>query len=89
MLVHHALGAASERGCRRFNFGGTWTTQDGVYRFKARFGAADMPYRYYVIRLRDESPLLAADPASARAAFDGYYLYPMQHDMQSETVESA
>jgi hypothetical protein len=79
LLVHRALGAAAERGCRRFNFGGTWLTQEGVHRFKARFGATDIPYRYYVIRLCDESPLLAADPASARAAFDGYYLYPMPH----------
>ena len=77
LLVHHALGEAAARGCRRFNFGGTWTTQEGVYRFKARFGATDVPYRYYVLRLRDESPLLAADPLSARAALDGYYLYPM------------
>ncbi len=77
LLIHHALGEASARGCSRFNFGGTWTTQEGVYRFKARFGATDVPYRYYVVRLRDESPLLDADPASVRAAFDGYYLYPM------------
>jgi hypothetical protein len=77
LLVHHAIAAAAARGCRRFNFGGTWKTQEGVYRFKARFGATDVPYRYYVTRHRDDSPLLAADPASARAAFDGYYLFPM------------
>lgn len=76
LLVHHAIAASAARGCRRFNFGGTWKSQAGVYRFKARFGARDVPYRYYVTRRRAESPLFAVDSASWPAALDGFYLFP-------------
>jgi GNAT acetyltransferase-like protein len=74
LLVHHAITSAAARGCRRFNFGGTWHTQAGVHRFKSRFGATDRPYRYYIRRFRADAPLIR--DASAVEAFDGYYLYP-------------
>ena len=31
-----------------WNWGGTWLSQDGVYRFKSRFGAIDKEYKYYI-----------------------------------------
>ena len=37
-----------ERGSEIWNWGGTWLSQDGVYRFKKRWGSEDIPYKYYV-----------------------------------------
>lgn len=47
-LIHLAMrDAILERGARKWNWGGTWLSQDGVYHFKSRWGTRDYPYRYY------------------------------------------
>ncbi len=47
-LIHLAMrDAVLEYGARRWNWGGTWLTQDGVYHFKSRWGTIDLPYHYY------------------------------------------
>ena len=47
LIIFHAFVDAMKRGYSIFNWGGTWLTQDGVYRFKKQFGAKDYPYSYY------------------------------------------
>ena len=74
LLLVEAMTAAAQRGCRRWNWGGTWTSQDGVYRFKRKWGARDGRYRYYV-QLNDES-LLDAAPVELRARFGDFYVVP-------------
>lgn len=74
LLLVEAMTAAAQRGCRRWNWGGTWTSQDGVYRFKRKWGAHDGRYRYYV-QLNDES-LLDATPEELRARFGDFYVVP-------------
>jgi len=41
------------KGYRRWNFGGTWKSQTGVYNFKKSFGAKDHHYYYYTVFFRD------------------------------------
>jgi hypothetical protein len=74
LLLIEAMTAAARRGCRRWNWGGTWSSQDGVYRFKRKWGARDGRYRYYV-QLNDDS-LLDATPAELRARFGDFYVVP-------------
>ena len=74
LLLVEAMTAAAQRGCRRWNWGGTWSSQDGVYRFKRKWGARDGHYRYYV-QLNDES-LLDAAPEELRARFGDFYVVP-------------
>lgn len=38
---------AIKNGYKNWNWGGTWATQDGVYRFKKRWGTEDLNYYYY------------------------------------------
>ena len=47
-IIHKAMHDACLDGYRYWNWGGTWKSQDGVYLFKNRWGAADKPYRYYI-----------------------------------------
>lgn len=47
LLLVEALKRASARGCRIWNWGGTWSSQKGVYRFKRKWGGQGLPYRYY------------------------------------------
>jgi hypothetical protein len=73
-LLVEAMAAAARRGCRRWNWGGTWTSQDGVFRFKRKWGAREGHYRYYV-QLNDES-LLDASPDELRERFRHFYVVP-------------
>ena len=46
-LIFFALSDASMRGFTWWNWGGTWLSQEGVYRFKSRWCAKDLQYRYF------------------------------------------
>lgn len=72
-LVFYAMSDALREGFALWNWGGTWRTQQGVYRFKSRFGAVDYPYRYFH-RLFDKS-LLNEDPQKTRDAFPYFYTH--------------
>lgn len=48
LLIHRAMMKAIGHGCRWWNWGGTWSTQQGVYQFKSRWGTQDKPYTYYI-----------------------------------------
>ena len=74
ILLVEAMTAAAGRGCRHWNWGGTWTSQDGVYRVKRKWGAREGRYRYYV-QLNDES-LLEAAPEDLRARFGDFSVVP-------------
>jgi hypothetical protein len=75
LLIHHALQDATKRGCQQFNFGGTWKTQEGVYRFKSRWGATDIPYNYYISKYVKLSTK-QMDELHKYEAFSGFYLFP-------------
>lgn len=47
LLISQAIQDASHRGYRYWNWGGTWDTQEGVYKFKKKWGAEDWNYNYY------------------------------------------
>jgi hypothetical protein len=46
-LIFSIMQEKFQNGFRYWNWGGTWQSQVGVYRFKNRFGAQDLPYRYF------------------------------------------
>ena len=47
LIIYHAMIEAVQNGFTWWNWGGTWLTQEGVYRFKKRWGAVDKEYTYY------------------------------------------
>jgi hypothetical protein len=73
ILVRAMIGAV-QRGSRLWNWGGTWTSQDGVYRFKRKWGAEECPYRYFV-RVNDGS-VLDATPERLLDRFPHFYVVP-------------
>ena len=74
VVLAEAMAAAARRGCRRWNWGGTWTSQDGVFRFKRKWGAREGRYRYFV-QVNDDA-LLDARPEELRARFGHFYVVP-------------
>ena len=47
-ILAHAMNDAAQRGMTRWNWGGTWLNQDGVYRFKKKWGAQERRYHYFI-----------------------------------------
>lgn len=47
LLIFRAMVDASKNGYKLWNWGGTWESQEGVYRFKKRWGTYDKKYYYH------------------------------------------
>jgi hypothetical protein len=73
-ILDTALTDAHARGLRWFNWGGTWNSQDGVYRFKHKWGARDARYRYFV-KVNDRA-LLDLSAHELRERFGDFYVVP-------------
>lgn len=74
LVILRAMIDARGAGFTRWNWGGTWLTQLGVYRFKKKFGAVEQKYRYFT-DLRDRQ-LLQQSPDSLRSAFPDFFVVP-------------
>ena len=73
-ILVRAMLAAAERGMQRWNWGGTWRSQVGVYRFKRKWGGVEHPYRYFT-QLNDDA-LLDASPQELQARFPNFFVVP-------------
>jgi hypothetical protein len=68
LLAYTAMCDAARDGYAWWNWGGTWHSQEGVYRFKSRWGTQDRPYAYHVqlnrveLEQRDKREILDAYP---------------------------
>ena len=74
LLIYRSMIAASEAGYRRWNWGGTWATQDGVYHFKKRWGAEDHHYKYFT-HLANPN-IRQAKPADLLTHYPGFFVIP-------------
>ena len=75
-ILLHAMTDAAKRGMRRWNWGGTWLSQDGVYRFKKKWGAQEREYDY-CITLNDRD-MLQRTPAELTDAYGYFYTVPFE-----------
>jgi hypothetical protein len=73
-VLLRAMTDASKRGLRRWNWGGTGLTQEGVYRFKRKWGAIGSRYRY-LVQLNDES-ILDRSVDELTDSFEHFYVVP-------------
>jgi len=73
-IVATAMADAVRIGYRRWNWGGTWLNQEGVYRFKRKWNATERPYRYYT-RVIDRS-LLSLRREELATAYEDFYVLP-------------
>jgi hypothetical protein len=73
-ILQRAMADATRRGMRWWNWGGTWESQEGVFRFKRKWGARDVRYPYFT-QVNDRS-LLEESPARLRERFGHFYVAP-------------
>ncbi len=76
LLLFHAMAEGMKRGYRFWNFGGTWLSQKGVYRFKKQWNAEDHPYYYYVNTYDDIEPLTRLTKEELLQEYQWFYVFP-------------
>jgi len=76
LIIFRAMLDAINDGFRLWNFGGTWKTQSGVYRFKRSFGAEDYFYYYFINMHNDFLELLNLTPDEIRREYNWFYVLP-------------
>ncbi|MDG2422749.1 MAG: GNAT family N-acetyltransferase [Phycisphaerales bacterium] len=75
-LILMAMMDSMHDGCEWWNWGGTWLSQEGVYRFKSRWGTEDRRYSYLVKAHQDLSDLGRMTPRAILDAYPGFYVLP-------------
>ena len=75
LVIYVAMkDAVSSKGCKNWNWGGTWLSQEGVYDFKKRWGTSDYPYYYYT-KLFNEG-LRSSSKETLLENYPGFYVLP-------------
>lgn len=74
LVILQAMEDAYQKNYRKWNWGGTWLTQDGVYNFKKKFGAVDKPYKYYINVNNKE--LFKLSKETILKEYDNFYVVP-------------
>jgi hypothetical protein len=74
LIVATAMHQTAQKGFKRWNWGGTWPSQDGVYRFKKKWGSVDLPYDYF-IQVNNEK-IYQATPQELLREYPSFYVLP-------------
>lgn len=83
-ILSRAMGDAIARGFTRWNWGGTWLTQQGVYRFKKKWGALERRYHYYITL--NDTALRHHSAAGLTEAYPWFYTLPYAALTPTETI---
>lgn len=73
-VLFQSMTDAASHGFRRWNWGGTWTTQVNLLRFKTKWGGQPHPYRYWT--KINNTNLLSAGADDLLRAYPGFFVVP-------------
>lgn len=76
LLIFEAMCDACKEGYGYWNWGGTWLTQEGVYHFKKRWGAEDLPYKYYISEKKQYGDLRPQSKCVLLESYPMFYTIP-------------
>lgn len=74
LIIYQAMYDGNKRGFKWWNWGGTWLTQDGVYKFKNKFGALDKEYKYF-IKINNQE-IYNSSKEELLNEYDNFYVIP-------------
>lgn len=77
LLIFQAMKDASVLGYKLWNWGGTWKTQEGVYRFKKRWGTYDEKYFYHTQINNKE--IYESTPRELLSEYPDFFVLPFHH----------
>lgn len=74
LLIAQAMLDASRDGFKWWNWGGTWSSQEGVYKFKSRWGTQEFKYEYYISVNNDK--VYESTKEELLREYEGFYVIP-------------
>ena len=84
LLILNGFLFATKKKIRYWNWGGTWTNQEGVYKFKQQWNPIESAYFRYTKILRQT--ILDIDVPTLMSAYPHFYVYPInQIDVSGST----
>ena len=87
-LIHHAMvESVLHNGSECWNWGGTWLSQDGVYRFKSRWGTADREYEYRIWLYPENGYVTRLSREQLAHAYPDFFVVPYSA-LPTETAEA-
>ena len=80
LIIFEAMKDAMLKGFKKWNWGGTWLTQGGVYEFKRKWATTNLSYYYYV-NIFDES-ILKIPKEDILSEYENYFVYPFNANVE-------
>jgi len=74
LIIYQAMVDSSKNGYKNWNWGGTWITQEGVMKFKRKFGAVDKKYKYF-IKINNQD-IYNSSKEELLSEYDNFYVIP-------------
>ena len=75
-LIFKAMTEASQAGFKHWNWGGTWLSQENVYRFKSRWGAKDKKYAYHTKVYGKLADIMNSRKSDLLSMYPDFYVVP-------------
>ncbi|MCK4526053.1 peptidoglycan bridge formation glycyltransferase FemA/FemB family protein [candidate division WOR-3 bacterium] len=76
LLIFEGMKNALKNGYKYWNWGGTWESQESLYKFKKGWGAKDYHYYYYTIQHGDIDKILELSPEDLLREYQWFYVLP-------------
>lgn len=76
LIIYTAMLNLYQKGFRWWNWGGTWESQEGVYKFKKKWGAEEFVYKYYTSV--NNNQLLQASTQKLLSEYPDFYVLPFK-----------
>jgi hypothetical protein len=83
--IYTAMQDAIELGYRKWNWGGTWLSQKGVYEFKKRWSTTDYQYYYFTKLFTDK--VFQFQPDFLVASYPGFFVLPFSELKSPDRVD--
>jgi len=82
LIIATAMFDAANKGFEWWNWGGTWTSQKGVYDFKSKWGTIDENYNYHITV--NNKNIYNATKQQLLNEYNGFYVLPFDKLLSHE-----
>jgi hypothetical protein len=74
LIIYTAMCDFSNKGYKYWNWGGTWLSQDGVYKFKKKWDSIEIKYFYYIYI--NNKNIFHSSQKELEGEYKGFYVIP-------------
>ncbi len=76
LIIYQAMLDSFKKGFRLWNWGGTWLSQSGVYKFKKKWASRENIYSYFIYVSNND--LYGSSSSELRSEYSNFYVLPFE-----------